>query len=363
MIYFANPRSEYIFLKNKILRAIKKTLNSNNYVLGNEVLKFENEFKKYIGTKYAIGVSSGTDALILSLKTLNIKKGDEIIAPSHTAYATIASIVEVGAIPVFVDVNYEDFLMKIEDVKKKITKKTKAVIAVHLYGNSVDIKSLRKVLNSKIKIVEDCSQSHGSVCGNIKSGSIGDLSCFSLYPTKNLSSFGDGGIVLTNNSKLYNKLKLAREYGWRKKNIGKFHAVNNRLDELHASILNIKLKYLEKFNQRRIKIANQYLKKIKNENIILPIKNKKNVHVYHLFVIKILYKKRDRFLKFMKKRKIIPGIHYIIPNHKQKPYLKYCNSDLKNTEKLSKEIVSLPIYPLMKKKEINHIINSINLFK
>ena len=136
-----------------------------------------------------------------------------------------------------------------------------------------------------------------------------------------------------------------------KKNIGKFHAVNNRLDELHASILNIKLKYLEKFNQRRIKIADQYLKKIKNENIILPIKNKKNVHVYHLFVIKILYKKRDRFLKFMKKRKIIPGIHYIIPNHKQKPYLKYCNSDLKNTEKLSKEIVSLPIYPLMKKKK------------
>ena len=218
MIYFANPKSEYLYLKNQIDRKIRNVLNSNSYILGNEVKKFEKNFSKYLGIKYSLGVSNGTDALILALRAIDIKRGDEVITTSHTAFATIAAIREVGAIPVFIDIKEDDFTIDTKYLKKKITKKTKAIIVVHIYGNPADILTVQKIAKKKkLTLIEDCAQAHGAEYDKKKVGTFGDFSCFSFYPTKNLSTFGDAGMVSTNNYKLFKRLELSREYGWIKK--------------------------------------------------------------------------------------------------------------------------------------------------
>jgi dTDP-4-amino-4,6-dideoxygalactose transaminase len=363
MIYFANPKTEYVYLKKKINKKIKKVLESNSYILGNEVINFEKNFSKYLGMRYSVGVSNGTDAIILALQSINIKKGDEVITTSHTAFATIAAIVDVGAIPVFIDIKEEDFTIDLSKIEKKISKKTKAIIAVHIYGNPVDIKELLKIKNKyKITLIEDCAQAHGAEYNKKKVGTFGDFSCFSFYPTKNLGTYGDAGIVSTNKNKNYKKLKLLREYGWIKKNISLQKGSNKRLDELHAGILNIKLAYLDKFNYKRILIAHKYLKFIKSKKIILPEINSFKKHVFHLFVVRVKNKKRDNFLNYLKKNHIYAGIHYPIPNHLQKPFRKYHNTKLPITEKISKEIVSIPNYPLLSNRQINKIIRVINQF-
>ena len=364
MIHFANPRLEYTFLKKKIDKRIKKVLDSNTYILGNEVNKFEKSFSKYIGTKYSVGVSSGTDALILALKSIGIKKGDEIITTSHTAFATIAAIVASEATPVFADIKENDFTIDTSKLLNLITKKTKAIIAVHIYGNPVEIKTLVKIAKQKkIKLIEDCAQAHGAEYQRKKVGSFGLISCFSFYPTKNLSTFGDGGAVSTSNKKIYKKIKLLREYGWKKKNYSIIQSTNKRLDEIHAAILNIKIQFIDKFNSRRINIAKKYLNNIKSKNIILPKLSPSTKHVFHLFVIRIKNNLRKKFLLYLKKNKIVAGIHYPMPNHMQKPYKKYKRKELPITNRISKEIVSLPIYPMLKQNELKKIINVINNFK
>lgn len=363
MIFFANPKSEYVYLKKKIDNKIKKVLNSNSYILGDEVKNFEKNFSSYLGVKYSVGVSNGTDALILSLKSLGIKPGDEVITTSHTAYATIAAIVEVGGIPKFADIKENDFTIDLSKVTSMINKKTKAIIAVHIYGNPVDIDELKKITNkNKIFLIEDCSQAHGAEYNNKKVGTFGNIACFSLYPTKNLGAFGDGGIISTNSKSIYKKIKLLREYGWKKKNKAVMHGVNNRLDEIQAGILNIKIKYLDDFNNKRNAIAKRYLKQIKSKFLILPKLEKHKKSVYHLFVVRINKKLRTRFINYLKSNKIVCGIHYPIPNHKQKPFQKF-KSDLYVTEMISKEIISLPIYPMLKFNEVSNIIKLINNFK
>ena len=313
--------------------------------------------------KYSIGVSNGTDALILALKAINIKKGDHIITTSHTAFATISAIVETGAVPVFVDIKEEDFTINTTELIKKITKKTKAIIAVHIYGNPADIKEISKIAKrKKIVLIEDCAQAHGAEIEKKKIGTFGLISTFSFYPTKNLSTFGDGGAVCTNDAKINKRIKLLREYGWKKKNIAITKGFNKRLDELHAGILNIKLSELDNLNFKRIKIAEKYLKLIKSKKIILPKLNPKKKHVFHLFVIRVKNNLRSKFLSYLKANRIIAGIHYPIPNHKQKPFKKYIDYKLPITEKISKEIVSIPNFPLLKKAEIKKIIMLINKF-
>ena len=363
MIYFANPKSEYLYLKNKIHRKISDVLNSNSYILGNEVKKFEKNFSKYLGIKYSLGVSNGTDALILALKAIDIKPGDEVITTSHTAFATIAAIREVGAIPVFVDIKEDDFTIDTRYLKKKITKKTKAIIIVHIYGNPADILTVKKIAKKKkLILIEDCAQAHGAEYNKKKVGTFGDFSCFSFYPTKNLSTFGDAGMVSTNNHKLFKRLKLTREYGWIKKNLSVRDGYNKRIDELHAAILNIKLSYLENFNNKRISIAKKFLNSIKSNKIIMPRIDNFKKHVFHLFVIRVKNNQRSKFLNHLKKNGILAGIHYPIPNHRQKPYKKFHKSKLPITDKISKEIVSLPNFPLLSNKEINKIINTVNKY-
>ena len=363
MLFFANPKSEYIYRKKKIDSKIKKVLNSNSYILGKEVENFEKNFSKYIGLNFSVGVSNGTDAIILALQAINIKKGDEIITTSHTAFATIAAIVDVGAIPVFIDIKEDDFTIDTSKIEKKITKKTKAIIAVHIYGNPVDIKEIIRIKKKfKITLIEDCAQAHGAEYNKKKVGTFGDFATFSFYPTKNLSTFGDGGMVSTNNNKMYKKVKLLREYGWNRKNFSIRMGSNKRLDELHAGILSIKLVHLNEFNNKRIIIAKKFLKKIKSKKLILPNIDILKKHVFHLFVLRIKNNQRDKFLNYLKKNNIFAGIHYPLPNHQQKPFIKYNKTKLPVTEKISNEIVSIPNYPLLSTKEINKIIRVINNF-
>lgn len=364
MINFANPKSEYSFLKKKINKKIVSVLDSNNYVLGKEVEKFEINFSKINKSKYCVGVSSGTDALIIALKALKVSYGDKVIVPSHTALATVSAIVEAGCIPIFADINNE-FNIDFNKLKHADLKAAKILIAVHLYGNPCDIESMLKVKKKyKLKVIEDCSQAHLAKYSRKYVGNYGDISCYSFYPTKNLGTYGDAGAIITNNKKLYLKSKGLRQYGWKSnKKKSDFHGSNKRLDEIHAAILNIKLKYLKYFNFKRVEIAKLYLKSIINKKIILPSINLKSQSVYHLFVIRVPANKREKILKIFKNKKINLGIHYSIPCHLQKPYKIFSKDKLKVTEKYSKEILSLPIYTFLQKKEIFKICKILNELK
>ena len=360
MIFFNYPKSIYKLYQNEILKKIKQILNKGIYSRSEELIKFEKNFSKYINVKYSVGVGNATDSIFLALKSLNVGLNDEVITVSHTATGTAIGIANTGARPVFIDINESDFNIDTKLITKAISKKTKAIVVVHLYGQSCDMDKLIKIAKKhKLYVIEDCSQSAGGKYKNKKLGSIGDIGCFSFFPTKNLSAIGDGGILSTNNKKIYNTVKALREYGWDENRNAKYIGINSRLDELQAGILNVKLKYLDKDNKERNSIANLYLKKIKNDKIILNKKNKFSTHAYHLFVVRC--KQRNKLMDYLKTNKIIAGIHYKLPVHKQKVFFEPKFS-LPVTERISKEVTSLPIYPGLKKIDINKIIDLINKF-
>ena len=363
MINFANPVDDYLENKKDIDHAIIKTLGSNDYILGKSVNKFENDFSKFNKCKYSIGVSSGTDAIIICLKSLGVKMGDEVITTSHTAYATVAAITEIGAKPVLIDIQKNYFNMNYDEISKILTKKTKCLILVHLYGIVANVKKIREICKkNNIFLLEDCSQAHGAEFNGKKVGTFGDFGTFSFYPTKNLSTFGDAGAITTNNKKLYQKAKLYREYGWKKKNIGILKSINRRMDEIHAAILRIKLRRLEDNNKKRRKIAKIYTDRIKNTNIILPNTLPDTINVFHLYVIIIKKNLRNKLIKYLQKNKINPGIHYILANHQQIPFKNAKKTKLSNTKKIIPNILSLPIYPSLSLSNVNRIIKLINTF-
>ena len=363
MINFANPKSEYLQNKKKIDLAISNTLLSNDYILGKSFKKFEKNFSKYNQCKYSIGVSSGTEAIIVALKSLDIKVGDEIITTSHTAYATVAAITEVGAKPILIDIENNNFNMKYDEINKNLTKKTKGVILVHLYGIVANVKKIKEICQkNKIFLIEDCAQAHGAEFNGKKVGTFGDFGTFSFYPTKNLSTFGDAGAIITNNSKFYKKAKLFREYGWIKKNFGILKSINRRMDEIHAAILNVKLNYLNENNKKREKIAKLYSDKIRNKNITLPQTIPNTINVFHLYVIIVKKNLRNKLIKYLQKNNINPGIHYKLANHQQIPFKNFKKSKLINTKKIVPNILSLPIYPALSLVNVNKIIKLINKF-
>ena len=360
MIYFNYPKKVYLKYKNEINKSIQRVLSSGNYINSEELCKFENSFAKYLNVKNCIGVGNATDSIFLCLRSLNIKHGDEVITVSHTATGTVAAIANTGAIPVFVDIDENTYNINTNLIEKQITKKTKAIVAVHLYGQSCSMENLYYIANKKgIPVIEDCSQSAGSKYKNKYLGSIGLFGCFSFFPTKNLSCIGDGGLVSCNSNYFASKIRNLREYGWNKNRNARYIGINSRLDEIQAAILNVKLKYLNKDNVERRKIAKLYNQKIINPNVLKPKEGLYNYHVYHLYVIRL--KKRNKLLKYLQENKIFPGIHYKLPVHKQTAYTFLKKRNLKITEKISKEIVSLPVYPgltLTNQKEVIKLINS-----
>jgi dTDP-4-amino-4,6-dideoxygalactose transaminase len=351
--------------KGQLIKACTRVINSGCYLLGTENKKFEKAFAKYCGTKYCIGVASGLDALKITLQAWielgRLKENDEIIVPANTYIATILAITQNHLKPILVEPNNQDFNIDPILIKKAITRKTRVIIAVHLYGQISDMPQIIKIAElNNLLVLEDASQAHGASIHNKKVGNWGDAGCFSFYPAKNLGALGDGGAVTTNDAKLANTIRALSNYGSNKKYKNLYRGVNSRLDEIQAAMLRIKLKNINMEIKSRRNVASMYLGGIKNPIIELPKWKEIERHVFHLFVIKT--EKRNQLFEFLKNNKIQVSIHYPIANHRQKAYKNFFKSKLPITEKLSKSILSLPISPVLKRKEILKIIKLINQY-
>ena len=362
---------EYKNNRRKILNSIDKTLKSGNLFFGNQLHKFEKNFLKNNKSKYGLAVGSGTDALIISLKALGIgnNHNDEVITVSNTAIPTVSAITSAGAKAVFADIG-NDYLINTDNIQKLINKNTKAIIPVHLYGHPCEMEVICKIAKkNNIRIIEDCAQSQGAVLNNKKVGTFGDFGCFSFYPTKILGAYGDGGFITTNSLKMYNKIKRIRFYGieennkknkFNKKYYANEHGINSRLDEVHASILNLKLNKINSYIQKRRKIAGIYLKELTNTSLKLPTQMEECQHVFHLFTV--YHPKRELIIKKLRSQNIEIKIYYPFPIHKMKAYKNIkINKKMKLpvTEKMAKGIFSLPLFPDLSMSEVYKVIKAL----
>jgi dTDP-4-amino-4,6-dideoxygalactose transaminase len=359
--FFSNPKAGFKHKKKQILAAISKFIDSGEYILGTNVKKFEDEFKKFLGNKgYFVSCASGTDAITLALLTYGIK--GKIIVPSHTATASIIAIQKAGCEPVYADINPQTLLTSINHIHTllKKDKNIQAVLAVHLYGSGMDMNRLLSIAKSfRCIVIEDCAQSCGTIIHKKQSGTLSSAGCFSFFPTKNLPALGDGGGLWLPNKKMKEKAESIRQYGWNQRRIVRTSdGMNSRLDEILAVVLRIRLQELKKDIIKRRNIANLYDRKLsKKFNIIYQAPHQQSS--YHLYIVRV--KNREKLISFMKKRDIFMGIHYYPSNH-MNGILKSQDPNLKVTEKASKEVVSLPIFPeLSKAKQIN-IIKHLNNF-
>ncbi len=363
MIPFLNLKEINLKYEAELKSAFERVLSSGWYIQGEEVNNFEKEFSSYCGTKYTIGVSNGLDALIIIIKAYKelglFNDGDEIIVPANTYIASILAISINNLKPILVEPDINTFNISIKNIESLITNRTKAILAVHLYGQICDIDNVKNIANKYgLKIIEDCAQAHGATQNFTKVGNFGDAAGFSFYPGKNLGALGDAGAITTNDTILEKTIRSLINYGSVEKYVNRIKGVNNRLDELQAAFLRVKLKYLnEEINQRRI-IANKYLKKINNNKIILPSLFEQESHVWHLFVIRS--KNREDLQKYLLNHKIQTVIHYPIPPHKQDAYKELNNLYLPITEQIHNEVLSLPISSVISDSEIEFIINTIN---
>ncbi len=354
---------QYSTLSKELKTKIINVLESGKYILGENILRFEKKFSKMIGTKYAISCNSGTDALILSLKAMDIKKGDEVITTPFTYFATAEAIVLCGAVPIFVDIDPLTFNINTKLLEKAITKKTKAILPVHIFGQPSEmtkIKSIAKKYN--LKIIEDCAQSIGSSISKKMTGSFGDFGCFSFFPTKNLGAAGDAGMIVTSNKTYADRLKKLRNHGGLVRNKHEMIGLNSRMDEIQAAILLIKIKHINKFNKGRNDIARIYDRLILNKRVTTPYKIKNAYHVYHQYTLKV--KNRNKFIKHLQKNDVPFGIYYPEPLYKKKALKSICsNKDLQTVKQVAKECISIPIYPELGKKCAENISSIINQYK
>jgi len=362
IIPLVDLKAQYLGIKEEIDKAINDCIVEANFIKGKIVTEFENAFSQYIGTDYCVGCGNGTDALELILKSLNIGPGDEVIVPALTWIATAEAVNNVGAEPVFVDIDLNNYTIDVSKIEEKVTKKTKAIIPVHLYGCPADMNQISRIGKKfRLFIVEDCAQAHGAEYFGKKVGTFGIASAFSFFPSKNLGAFGDGGAIVTNNQELANTVRKISNHGQlQTRHAHSIIGRNSRLDSIQASILNAKLRYLDRWNYNRSKASKYYQSKLKGiETIILPSVMQNRTHVYHLFVVRS--KRRKELIEALSKNGIASGIHYPTPlpfleayNYKQhKP------GDFPIAVKVSKEILSLPIYPEITDLQIDTICDTI----
>lgn len=359
---FFDARRQIEGIRKEVLEATERVLFSGSYVLGKEGESFEKSFSEWLGIPFGISVNSCTDALKIALKALDLKPGDEIITSANTAIPTVSAIREVGAVPVLVDIK-DNFLIDENRIEPAITHRTKAIIPVHLYGQSCDMDSILKIANKhQLFVVEDCAQAAGTLWNTKKVGTLGNAGCFSFYPTKNLGGCGDGGMIVTANKQYADRCRQLRMYGIQKNYHAEIEGYNSRMDEVQSAILNVKLGYLKNWNNRRKNIAKRYITEIKNSKLILPQID--TDHIFHLFVIRT--KDRDTLAKHLQSKEIGYGIHYPFPIHKQKAYQNEseCRKGgfLGNSEAFSREIISIPIFPELSDEEISYIIESLNRY-
>lgn len=350
-------------LNNELRAAFDRVLKRSWYIEGEEDKNFEKEFAEYCSTKYCIGVGNGLDALMLALKALEIHEGDEVIVPSNTYIATALAVTYVGATPVFVEPDIRTFNINPAKIEEKITSRTKAIMPVHLYGQPCDMEPIMEIAKKhNLFVVEDCAQAHGATYKGKKIGSFGDAAGFSFYPGKNLGALGDAGAVVTDNKELADKVRALGNYGSDYKYHHIYKGNNSRLDELQAAFLSVKLSILDKMNEERRRIANRYLKGIKNPAIILPFVPDYAVPVWHIFGVRC--ERRDELEKYLNDNGIGTNKHYPIPMHLQECYkdLGYKKEDLPIAEEISETELSLPMYYGMEDAQINFVIETINSF-
>ena len=358
-----NLKRQYRSLKSEIDEAIEGILGSQNFVLGEDVRKLEEEMAGYCMAKYGIGVASGTDALFLSLKALGIKEGDEVITTPFTFIATAEAISYVGARPVFVDVDRNTYNIDPSLIEEKITDRTKAILPVHLYGQCADMDPILEIAKRHdLKVVEDCAQAIGAFYKGKKAGSMGDAGCISFFPSKNLGGFGDGGMVVTNDGDLYDKIRILRVHGSREKYLHEVIGYNSRLDNLQAAVLRVKLRYLDSWVAARAKIADLYAGGFSGVDIRAPFVPEYNTHTYHLYAMTA--PSRDAIVEHIVSLGIGSRVYYPVPLHLQGCYseLGYKKGDFPVTEWVSENIFSIPIYPELKSDEIEEIVNSVKGF-
>lgn len=386
-------KRQYKTIKEESDKAVLEVLNNAQYIMGENVKSFEKEFSEFLGVKNSISVGNGTDALIIALRALGIGHGDEVITTSYTFFATAEAISYVGARPVFVDVDIDTYNIDTKLIEEKINSKTKAIIAVHIFGNPCNMDEINKIAKKhSLFVIEDAAQAVASEFKGKQIGSLSDLACFSFFPTKNLGCAGDGGMIVTNNDELATIVKALRVHGSGENGLRAYNILNNideeveedkstdntvynplkyynyiigqnsRLDELQAALLRIKLRKLDEWTNNRIKNAKLYSEGLKDTDLVTPVTEKDGKHVYHLYILQS--ERREELCNFLKTKGIATGIYYPVPMHLQKVFkpLGYKEGDCPNAEYLSKRTFALPMFPELEAEEINYIINAVKEF-
>lgn len=370
---FLDLKVQYKSIKNEIDTAIQKVLDNTAFILGPSVAEFEKEFAKIHNVKYCLGTSSGTDGNHLALWSLDIGSGDEVIIPANTFIATAWGATLCGATPVFVDCHTESYNIDPGKVERAITKRTKAIVAVHLYGQSADMDSLKKITEEyKIHLVEDAAQAHLAEYKGKKVGGLSEVTSFSFYPGKNLGAYGEAGAVVTNDEDIFQKIKKLREHGQSKKYYHETFGHNYRMEGIQGAVLEVKLKYIDKWTNQRRRVADRYRELLNNlEQIILPVEMPDHKHVYHLYVIKVNVgdrrknqEVRNNLQAYLQEQKISTGLHYPVPLHMQEcfKHLGHKQGDFPETEMLAESGLSLPMYPELSDDQIEYVVSKIKYF-
>ena len=358
-------RTQYQQMKSEMLEALSRVLDKGQFILGPEVEAFEEEFKNWNGSSYAVGVGSGTEALHIALRALDIGPGDEVICPTFTYVATVSAVALTGATPVFVDIDPQTYCMQLSEVQAKITPRTKAIVAVHLYGHPADLLELRRLADKHhLALIEDCAQATGAEIEGKKVGTRGDLGCFSFFPTKNLGGYGDGGMVTSEKADLYNKVKMIRTHG---QGAIKYHheiiGTNSRLDEIQATILRIKLRRLDQWNDSRRHVAQTYAKSMRNSAVILPSEAQGCRHVYHQYTVRS--SERPALMQHLKNKGVGCTVYYPVSLHLQQAFqnLGHRLGQFPQAEAAQEQVLSLPMYPELSSAQIEEIAEAINSFQ
>lgn len=362
-IPFLDLRREQKHYLDEIKATVARVIDSGWYILGNEKENFEKEFASYCGVKHCIGVGNGLDAIrliLLAYMELGVmRKGDEVLLPANSFIASALAVSQCGLTPVLVDCDLQTYNIDVSQIEEKITSKTKAILAVHLYGQVTDIRKLKEISNKyNLKLIEDAAQAHGAVYDGVKAGALGDAAAFSFYPVKNLGALGDAGAVTTDDLELAKLVASLSNYGSEEKYTHDLKGLNSRLDDIQAAVLSLKLQYLDAENIKRQTVSLEYNRRIDNQKVVTPKVDRLEGHVFHIYAIRC--KQRDDLQAYLSQKGIATQIHYPKAIHNQEAYKELNNSNLPNANQLENEMLSLPIFPSMTEEERSYIVNTLN---
>jgi len=360
MIPILDLKAQYESIKHEINAAIAEVLESTRFILGPNVAAFEEEVAEYLGVGYAVGVASGTDALLLTLRAYGIGPGDEVIVPAYTFFATAEVVSLLGATPTFVDIDPETYCIDVRGIEERITEPIKAIIPVHLYGHPADMDPMLALAREYgLKVIEDNAQAFGAEYTGRKTGSLGDAGCLSFYPSKNLGGYGDGGTVVTNDARVAAQVRLLRTHGWRRKYYSETIGYNSRLDELQAAILRVKLRHVDSWNDRRREVAQAYGRRLTEFGVIIPSEASYARHVYHLYVVRV--QRRAELQKRLRAMGIASAIYYPVPLHLVGAYVElgHGQGDFPEAERAAQESLALPMFPEMSDEQLAYVVGAV----